>query len=281
MQQHAGSPTITFIGGGNMAAAMVNGLVAHQYPPEAIIVVDKNEEKVASMAERFGVRVGATARDAVEQAHIVVIAVKPQGVGAVVSDIATIPGFSHKLFVSTAAGIRLSFLEATLGSSTAIIRAMPNTPALIGRGVTAIYANAHTNKEQVALATRIMESFGICLPVGEEDRLDAVTAISGSGPAYFFLLMEEMIRAGGRVGLTEQEAVRLTLQTALGAAAMAAQGDDMPSELRKRVTSPSGTTQCAIESMQRDGFGTLVERAVQGAHRRAVELGMSSESAAQ
>lgn len=129
------------------------------------------------------------------------------------------------------------------------------------------------------MVTRMMESFGICVTVSDERQLDAVTAISGSGPAYFFLLMEEIVRAGIRLGLSEQDAMKLTLQTARGAANMAAQGEASPSQLRARVTSPNGTTQCAINSMQENGLAMLIEHAVQAAHRRAVELGMSSDPA--
>lgn len=274
MHRHTVFPVIAFVGGGNMTTAMVGGLIANRYPSNAIIVAEPSNEKAVMLEERFGICTTVATPVAVEQAQIVILAVKPQVIEAVASEIAATPGIGAKLFVCIAAGIRLALLEAFLGSGTAIIRAMPNTPALVGCAATAIYANARTSQEQITMATTIMESFGICLTLHDENQLDAVTAISGSGPAYFFLLMEEMIRAGCRVGLSEHDAMKLTLQTALGATHMALTGEESPSQLRMRVTSPNGTTQCAIDSMQQGGFGALIERAVQCAHRRAVDLGV-------
>ncbi len=163
-------------------------------------------------------------------------------------------------------------LEALFGR-VAIVRTMPNTPALLGLGGTGLYANNHVDAAQRARACSIVEAFGICIDLPREDLLDAVTAVSGSGPAYFYLLIEEMIRAGVGLGLTREDATTLAVQTALGAASMAAQDDAAPEELRRRVTSPGGKTHAAITSMQGDGFADMISRAMTACRDRAAELG--------
>ena len=272
-------PVVAFIGGGNMTSAIVGGQVANGHPPDAIIVSEPDPEKAAALAKQFGIRTTQSTEDAVSPATVVVLSVKPQVIPVVAQEIAAIPGAGEKLFISIAAGITLSVMERILGDHTAIIRAMPNTPALIGLGATAFYANRMVSRDQIAVATRIMESFGVAVAVAEEVQLDAVTALSGSGPAYFFLMLEEMIRAGTRLGLPADVASRLAKQTALGAAGMARSDENTPEELRRRVTSPNGTTEAAIRTLQHEHFGDLIERAMVSARDRAVELGESFGSA--
>lgn len=180
-------------------------------------------------------------------------------------------GLSGKLILSIAAGVTIATLEGLFGP-VAVARTMPNTPALLGLGATGLYVNDHAIEAQRLAAQAIIKAFGICVTVEREDLLDAVTAVSGSGPAYYFLMIEEMIRAGTVLGLRPEDAKALTLQTALGAATMAAQGDE-PEDLRARVTSPNGTTNAAIVSMQENGFGDVIAKAMTACRDRAVELG--------
>ncbi|MDJ0640263.1 MAG: pyrroline-5-carboxylate reductase [Paracoccaceae bacterium] len=260
---------ITFIGGGNMASAIIGGLIADGMNPTEITVVEPNATQRAHLAETLGAVVTDDAKAACREAAIVVLAVKPQIVPAVAEQVTHLSG---KLLISIAAGVTVETLEALFGDIS-IVRTMPNTPALLGLGATGLYANERTTQRELAEAEKIVNAFGISVTVEREELLDAVTAVSGSGPAYFFLLIEEMIRAGKALGLTEEEATALTLQTALGAASMAAKGDVEPQELRRRVTSPNGTTHAAIMAFQDSGFGDLVQAAVTAARDRAIELG--------
>lgn len=260
---------IAFIGGGNMASAIIGGLIASGRVASSITVVDPNEDQRARLAAEHGVIVtDDTASAAV--ADIIVLAVKPQVIATVAGQIGA--QLSGKLIISIAAGVTIAKLESLFGS-VAIARTMPNTPALLGLGATGLFVNDHTSAAQRAAAQAIIEAFGICVTVTREALLDAVTAVSGSGPAYYFLLIEEMIKAGTAMGLTQEDAAALTLQTALGAASMAAQGGVSPTELRARVTSPNGTTHAAITSLQQSGFGDIVAKGMIACRERAVELG--------
>lgn len=263
---------ITFIGGGNMASAIAGGLIANGTAPVGITMVDPNAEQRARLRETLGVTVSENTGEACKDADTIVLAVKPQIVSEVANQVIAAADLSDKLLISIAAGVTLATLEELFGD-IAIARTMPNTPALLGLGATGLYVNPHTTDAQRAEAERIIECFGICVTVESEDLLDAVTAVSGSGPAYYFLMIEEMIKAGIKLGLSSQDASRLTLQTALGAASMAAKGDVAPDELRRRVTSPNGTTHAAIISMQEDGYGATIEKAMTACRNRAVELG--------
>ncbi len=259
---------IGFIGGGNMASAIIGGLVASGWEPSRITVADPNADQRHRLTSEHGVQTtddvaGASAAD------IIVLAVKPQVISAVAKQMDA--DLSGKLILSIAAGVTIATLEGLFGP-IAIARTMPNTPALLGLGATGLFANAHTTEAQRLAAQAIIEAFGICVSVEREDLLDAVTAVSGSGPAYYFLMIEEMIRAGTALGLRPEDARALTLQTALGAATMVTQGD-APEGLRARVTSPNGTTHAAIVSMQENGFGDVIAKAMTACRDRAVELG--------
>ncbi len=266
------NPNICFVGGGNMASAIIGGLIAGSTNAKSITVIEPNEKQREQLADEHGVNVcGEVALECL-QADTIVLAVKPQIVSEVAKEITSAADLSGKLLISIAAGITLASLEDLFGE-LAIARTMPNTPALLGLGATGLYANATTTDTQLAQAVKIIEAFGICVPVEREELLDAVTAVSGSGPAYYFLMIEEMIKAGQALGLTREAASSLTLQTALGAASMAAKGDVDPAELRRRVTSPNGTTHAAITSLQENGYGSVLEKAMTACRDRAVELG--------
>lgn len=259
---------IAFIGGGNMASAIIGGMIASGWAPLRITVVDPNADQRDRLAAQYGV---ATTDDvaSASAADIIVLAVKPQVIAAVAKQMDA--DLSGKLILSIAAGVTIATLEGLFGP-VAIARTMPNTPALLGLGATGLYVNDHTTEAQCTTAIAIIEAFGICVTVEREDLLDAVTAVSGSGPAYYFLMIEEMIRAGTALGLTPEDAKSLTLQTALGAATMATKGDE-PQDLRARVTSPNGTTQAAIVAMQENGFGDVIAKAMTACRDRADELG--------
>ncbi|MEP4038290.1 pyrroline-5-carboxylate reductase [Pseudophaeobacter sp.] len=260
---------IAFIGGGNMAVAIIGGLIASGWDPSRITVVDPNADQRDRLAAEHGVHITDDVATAAI-ADIIVLAVKPQVINAVAGQMNT--DLSGKLLLSIAAGVTIATLEQLFGP-VAIARTMPNTPALLGLGATGLYVNDHTSEVQRLEAQKIIESFGICVAVAQEDLLDAVTAVSGSGPAYYFLMIEEMIKAGTALGLSREDAAALTVQTALGAATMAAQGDVPPEELRARVTSPNGTTHAAIVSMQNNAFGQIISNAMTACQTRAKELG--------
>ena len=264
---------IAFLGGGNMAASLVGGLVESGHPPDDIVVSEPVAEKRRDLAERFSVGVTVDNREAAAASDVVVLAVKPQDMAEVVTGAAGAMRERGSLVVSIAAGTRIERILEWLGYPAPVVRTMPNTPALLGCGATALFANEAVSDEQREAAETILQSAGIALWVDDEGLLDAVTAVSGSGPAYYFLLMEHMIRTGERLGLTASQARALTLQTALGAARMALESGRTPEELRVGVTSPGGTTARALDLFREGGFGELVERALTGARDRSRELG--------
>ena len=267
------SRKIAFIGGGNMAASLVGGLVESGHPPADVVVAEPESEKRRDLERRFTVAATPDNRAAVAAGDVVVLAVKPQIMGEVVSGIAAPVRARGPLVVSIAAGVRIGQLLDWLGYPAPVVRTMPNTPALLGCGATALFANPAVTAGQREAAEAILRSVGIALWVDDEDLLDAVTAVSGSGPAYYFLLMEHMIATGVRLGLSEHQASALTLRTALGAARMAVESGRSPTELREGVTSPGGTTARALELFREGGLDTLVERALTGARDRSRELG--------
>lgn len=268
---------IGFIGGGNMAASLLNGLIASGHDPKQLWVSDINPETLANLSANLGVNVTQGNLETINASEVVVLAVKPQIMAQVAKEISSYLQTSH-LVVSIAAGITQASLAKWLGSETAIVRCMPNTPALVLTGATALHANAKVSQEQRDLAETILRAVGIALWVEDESELDAVTAVSGSGPAYYFLLMEAMEKAAVELGLNEATARLLIQQTALGAAKIALESSETPSELRKRVTSPGGTTQQAIETFERGGFTELVAKALHAAKNRSVEMSKQMET---
>lgn len=273
MNQASNKPgqNIAFIGAGNMAAAIIAGLVDGGFAASSITASDPNAEQLASLAKRYGINTSADNHQAVANADVVVLAVKPQVLGAVASDLA--PALGHgPLLISIAAGIDCRSLSAWLGEDCAIVRCMPNTPALVNVGASGLYANPHTSAAQKALAESILSAVGIVAWLPDEQQLHAVTAVSGSGPAYFFYMMEAMIDAGVAQGLSRELASELAIETALGAATLAKQSPEGPDVLRQRVTSPNGTTEQAILSFERDETRAVVARAMRACADRSVSM---------
>lgn len=266
------SKNIAFIGGGNMAASLIGGLVADGYNPKRIIASDPDSEKLAGLAARYGVIAAADNEEAVSQAEVVVIAVKPQIVEQVARSFASAAQSKQPLIVSIVAGVRESDLQIWLGGDLALVRTMPNTPAMIQAGASVLHAGPGVSSDQKNLAESILRAVGLTLWVDDEDKMDAVTALSGSGPAYLFLVMESMEQAGIELGLPAESARLLTLQTALGAARMAMESIDGPATLRKKVTSPGGTTEAALSIMEQGGLRKLFTQALTGARDRSIEL---------
>lgn len=255
-----------------MAGSLIGGLISDGYPPDRIWASDVDAGKLKDLANRFGVHTTMDNEAVVAQSQVLVWAVKPQVLQSVVVSLAEAIQKARPLLVSIAAGITEAALDRWAGGGTAIVRCMPNTPALVKTGATALHANERITPEQKSQAEAIMRSVGLTVWVDREPLLDAVTALSGSGPAYFFLLMEAMEAAAVGLGLGRTEARLLTQQTALGAARIAIESEEPPAELRRRVTSPGGTTEQAIAAFDRGGLSSLVETAMAAAARRASEL---------
>ncbi len=264
-------PTIAFIGAGNMARSLIGGLLNNGWPAQRLIATATSEATRSDVSTTFAIAIEVDNRLATFRADVVVLCVKPQIMAAVLTDLA--PAIKpDTLIISVAAGIPMTRLQGWAGGELAIVRAMPNTPALLGCGATGLFANAAVSPQQKALAERIFTAVGMAHWVAEESQIDAVTALSGSGPAYYFLLMELMEKEAIRLGLDSQTARQLTLQTALGAATMAMHSDVDVAELRRRITSPNGTTEQAIKTFQEQGLPELVTRAMDAAFNRSIEL---------
>lgn len=259
---------ISFIGGGNMAQALIGGLISRGLPTTRITVSDPVEQVRALLAEKE-INVTDDNSAAIQDADIVVFAVKPQVLAQVLQPLKGL--VNDKLIISIVAGAEIATLSALLGTER-IVRVMPNTPALVQTGAHGLYANAFVEKNDRELASQVLASTGLTIWVDSEIQIDAVTAVSGSGPAYFFYMMESMIRAGKNLGLDEKVATALTLQTALGAAQMAITSSNTPAELRKNVTSPNGTTQAALEVFDRAQISQNIQAALAAAQKRSQEL---------
>lgn len=265
---------IGFIGAGNMAGSLIQGLLARGHAPDRLLATDIDSERLRPLLSK-GIR-EASAEDIARQADMIVLAVKPQVMAQVCR--ALEPGPQQPLLVSIAAGITLEQMQGWLGEPAAIVRCMPNTPALVGKGASGLFANERVSEAQRQMAQGLLDAVGMTEWVAEESALDLVTAVSGSGPAYFFLFMEAMQQAAMDLGMAREQARALVLQTAAGAAQLAGQQDEELSELRRRVTSPGGTTERAIETFRDGDLEGLVARAIRAARDRAVEL--AAESAA-
>ena len=267
--------TIGFIGGGNMAASLIGGLIKSGYTAADMIVIDPSDAVRETLSKKFNISVN-TDINAADNCEIIVLAVKPQVLKTVCQQLASIQ-IRDSLIVSIAAGVRSTDINHWLiqGQATteqAIVRCMPNTPALLQCGVSGLFANDSVSDNQKQQAENILQAVGLVVWVDKEEQIDAVTAVSGSGPAYFFLLMEAMKNAGEELGLPANVAQQLVLQTALGAAKMATESDLTPEELRKNVTSKGGTTEQAILSFQSANFSTIVLNALEAANNRSISL---------
>ncbi len=262
---------IGFIGAGNMAYALIKGLLNNGFDTNQINISDPNEELLQSRESELEVTTYSDNTSLLSNSDIIFFAVKPQVLSSVCLELKGVVKSKH-LFVSIVAGIRSSDINRWLGGNFALIRTMPNTPALFQTGVTGLFANELVNNEQKSLVSSILSSVGECFWVDEEKLIDAITAISGSGPAYFFLLMQSMTQAGMALGLDEETANSLSIQTAYGASLMANKTGKDSRTLRAEVTSPNGTTQSAIESFQDQNFEGIVANATRAAYDRAREL---------
>ena len=260
---------ITFIGAGNMASAIIGGLIDSGVAPSTITATAPNDSELASIKQRLGINTDTDNNAAVAEADVVVLAVKPQIMRTVCEALRDSVQRQRPLVISIAAGLDASTIDQWLGGNNAMVRCMPNTPSLVGYGASGLYANAKVSDEQRDVATQLMEAVGIVEWVEEEALLDAVTAVSGSAPAYFFLMFEAMEEAAVKLGLPAATARRLAIQTALGAATMAQQSDKDPATLKQNVMSPGGTTERAIQHMEEAQLRTTIADAMQACADRA------------
>ncbi|MFK7607735.1 MULTISPECIES: pyrroline-5-carboxylate reductase [unclassified Pseudomonas] len=261
---------IAFIGAGNMASSLIGGLLAKGFGTSQICASAPSPETRAKVAAEHGIEAFADNAQAIRDADVIVLSVKPKLMKDVCQTLRSSlkPG---QLLISVAAGITCSSLRNWVGEQP-VVRCMPNTPSLVGKGASGLYATADVTAEQRQQAEQLLSAVGIALWVDEEVQLDAVTAVSGSGPAYFFLLIEAMTAAGVKLGLTREMAETLAEHTALGAAQIAIDSDVDAAELRRQVASPGGTTEAAIKSFQADGFAATVEKALSAAAHRSAEM---------
>ncbi|OJS98139.1 pyrroline-5-carboxylate reductase [Marinobacter nauticus] len=266
------SPTISFIGAGNMASAIIGGMLENGYQAGNIWVSAPDDGHLQSIRKRFGVSVTTDNRYCAQQADIVVLAVKPQVMADVCHDIAPVVQNTRPLMVSIAAGLTAETLDTWLGGGMPLVRVMPNTPSLVGKGAAGLFANAQVKDAQKTSVQAMFESIGSALWVDDEDQLHGVTALSGSGPAYFFLMLEALEGAATEAGIAPETARALAIQTMAGAAEMAARSDDDPAQLKRNVMSPGGTTERAVNTFEDGGLRQLVKKAYGAAFDRSREM---------
>ena len=262
--------TLCFIGGGNMARSLIGGLIARGTSADRIIVADPVAAQLASLQTDFGVRIASDNADAAMQADVVIVAVKPQELHNVAAELRSVLQERKPLLISIAAGVRASDIQRWTGG--AVVRCMPNRPALQGCGVTGLFASAEVDVDSRQLAEQILSAVGKTLWLEREGDLDAVTAISGSGPAYFFLLMEMLEQAGVDLGLQPEVSRILAVETAFGSGVMARDAAVSPAELRRQVTSKGGTTEAALEHLEGHAVRATFTQAIKAAARRSAEL---------
>lgn len=268
--------TIAFVGAGNMAGALIRGLIGTKTIPSThIIAADPDQARLDRLESDLAIRVTKSNEAAVEKANVVVLATKPQVFGQVLPSLAASLK-PETLVISIAAGISTRIIERMLSDGTHVVRTMPNTPALVGAGATAVAAGTHATDEDLALAQRLFESVGVVVRV-PESQIDAVTGVSGSGPAYVFAMIEALRDAGAREGLPEATALELASQTVFGTARLLLERGEAPEALRQQVTSPGGTTVAGLQALDAKGFRDAVLGAVRAATRRSTELGKIAE----
>jgi pyrroline-5-carboxylate reductase len=263
---------IAFIGGGNMARSLIGGLLKTGVAASSITVAEPRADARQELGREFGIASYAENRLAAADADVLVLAVKPQIMPAIHAELLDTLVRQRPMLISIAAGVRIDQLERWFGHALPIVRCMPNTPSLIGAGATGLFANRRTSPEQRAKAQHIMDAVGITRWVEDESLMDTVTAVSGSGPAYFFAMVEALEHAAFAQGMSREAARALAAQTCLGAGRMLVESGEDPGVLRQRVTSPNGTTQAALESLAADHFAQTVAHAVAAATRRGAEL---------
>jgi pyrroline-5-carboxylate reductase len=262
---------IAFLGGGNMARALIGGLVAKGQAASSISVIELSQPARERLASEHGVHTSAAADGATAAADVIVLATKPQDLKSALSAFGG--ELRGKLVISVAAGVRTDALSRWLGGHRKLVRCMPNTPALIGAGIAALYALAEVSPDERKKAEAILRAVGEAVWVDDERLLDPVTAVSGSGPAYVFWFIEQLAAAGAKLGLPEEVSKKLALQTVLGAAKLAAQSNQPPAELRKQVTSKGGTTEAALAVFEQEKLAERIGRALEAASRRGATLG--------
>lgn len=270
---------VAFIGGGNMTRAIVAGLRQSRFPAEHILISEPLESQRDLLKNEFPNCVVTEDNNAIVQdATSVVLAVKPQVLPAVCKRLARSIQDTRPLIISIAAGIHSRSIEAWLGGDLAVVRVMPNQPAILRLGVSGMYANDHTNAEDIARATEILSAVGSVVMVDSEDDIDTVTAVSGTGPAYFYLMIDMLINAGVELGLDRDAAERLAIETARGAGQLASEVNESMASLVERVRSPGGTTEAAFESLDTDDVRAIFARAIRAARDRAVDLARAAEN---
>jgi len=263
---------IVFIGGGNMGRCLIAGLITDGYSRQAIQVVDPDSETRERMKLEYQIRVYESPEQALNSAEIVVLAVKPQIMELAINGIKNQLDDPRPLIISIAAGIRTKSMMAWLGEETQIVRTMPNTPAMVGSGATALFATENVTTKQRTAAESVMRAVGIVQWLDDESMMDVVTAVSGSGPAYFFRMMEAVEKAAVKMGLSEEQARLLTIQTAFGTSKMALESPQAPATLRAQVTSPGGTTERALNVLEQKNLDAIFEEALNAAKIRSTEL---------
>lgn len=265
-------PTIAIIGAGHMGSSLMGGLIRNGHPADKIWAADHDATKLEALKNQFNIHITTDNKKAVEKAKVVIFAIKPQYFADVAQELAKTIQKHRPLIISIAAGIQIKGMENWMGQDLSIVRTMPNTPALLGCGATALFANANVTKDERNLAESILRAVGITVWLEKESLLDVVTALSGSGPAYFFLMMESLQQAAEAEGLPSETARILTLQTALGAARMAIENNTPLVDLRHHVTSKGGTTEKAVSVLEEQGIRDLFRHAIHAAKERSEEL---------
>lgn len=271
--------TLAFIGGGNMARSLIGAQLAHGTPPASIRVAEPRADARAALADEFGIATFADNAEAVAHADCVVLAVKPQVMQRACAGLAGALASHAPVVISIAAGVRIAQLERLLGAHLPIVRCMPNTPALLGAGAAGLCANRNVDATQRELAERLLAAAGVVRWIDDEAQMDTVTALSGSGPAYFFLLTEAMTDAAVQLGLPRATAQALAAQTCLGAGRMLVESREDAATLRQRVTSPHGTTAAALDAFAQGDFAELVARALAAAQQRGAEMSAELDGA--
>ena len=266
------SPTISFIGAGNMASAIIGGMLDSGFKAGNIWASAPDDGHLQAIRKRFGISVTTDNRYCAQQADMVVLAVKPQAMADVCRDIAPIAQNTRPLMVSIAAGLGANTLDEWLGGGLPIVRVMPNTPSLVGKGAAGLFANASVSSAQKEMVQSVFEGIGMAVWVEDEALLHGVTALSGSGPAYFFLMLEALEASATEAGVDAEIARKLAIQTMAGAAEMAARSDLDPAQLKKNVMSPGGVTEQAINTFEEGGMRELIAKAYSAAYKRSEEM---------
>lgn len=264
--------TIGFIGGGNMAESLIGGLLASGRKADSLLVSDPDDNRRAYLASKYGITTLVSNDDVVAQSDLVLFAVKPQVLKDVALSMAHSVQTKQPAIVSIAAGVRAGDLERWLGGELAIVRVMPNTPALVRAGAAGLYANSRVSEAQRNNAESILRAVGTTVWLNSEEQMDAVTALSGSGPAFFFRVIEALERAATNAGLPAETSRLLAIETALGAARLALEADESPEELRRRVTSPGGTTEAGLSVLESGNIDELFDKTITAAANRSLEL---------